>query len=102
LRQVILNIAKNGIEAMPEGGTLTIVSGRQAGRVFVQVSDTGEGIPPDVMGKIFQPFYSTKSKGSGLGLAISQKIIKAYGGEITIESEPHKGSRVTLFLNVEQ
>ena len=101
LRQVILNIAKNGIEAMPEGGTLTIVSGRQAGRVFVQVSDTGEGIPPEVMGKIFQPFFSTKSKGSGLGLAISQKIIEAHRGEITIESEPHKGSRVTLFLNVE-
>jgi len=102
LRQVILNIAKNGIEAMPEGGTLTIISGRQAGRVFVQVSDTGEGIPPEVMGKIFQPFYSTKSKGSGLGLAISKKIIEAHRGEITIESEPHKGSRVTLFLNVEQ
>jgi len=102
LRQVILNIAKNGIEAMPEGGTLTIVSGRQAGRVFVQVSDTGEGIPPEVMGKIFQPFYSTKSKGSGLGLAISKKIIEAHRGEITIESEPHKGSRVTLFLNIEQ
>jgi PAS domain S-box-containing protein len=102
LRQVILNIAKNGIEAMPEGGTLTIVSGRQTGRVFVQVSDTGEGIPPEVMGKIFQPFYSTKSKGSGLGLAISKKIIEGHRGEITIESEPHKGSRVTLFLNVEQ
>jgi two-component system, NtrC family, sensor kinase len=101
LRQIILNIAKNGIEAMPEGGTLTLVSGRQAGRVFVQVSDTGEGIPPEVMGKIFQPFFSTKPKGSGLGLAISQKIIEAHGGEITIESEPHKGSRVTLFLNVE-
>jgi PAS domain S-box-containing protein len=101
LRQVFLNIAKNGLEAMPEGGTLTIVTGRQAGRVFVQVSDTGEGIPPEVMGKIFQPFFSTKSKGSGLGLAISQQIIEAHRGEITIESEPHKGSRVTFFLNVE-
>ena len=101
LRQVLLNIAKNGIEAMPEGGTLTLVSGRQAGRVFVQISDTGEGIPPEVMGKIFQPFFSTKSKGSGLGLAISQKIIEAHRGEITIENTPHKGSRVTVFLNVE-
>lgn len=102
LRQVILNFAKNGIEAMPEGGTLTLSSGRQADRVFVQVSDTGEGIPPEVMGKIFQPFYSTKSKGSGLGLAISKKIIEAHRGEITIESEPHKGCRVTLFLNQKQ
>jgi PAS domain S-box-containing protein len=98
LRQVILNIAKNGIEAMPEGGTLTIVSGRQTDRVFVQVSDTGEGIPPEVMGKIFQPFFSTKSKGSGLGLAISQKIMEAHQGEISIESHPNQGTRVTLFL----
>ena len=101
LRQVILNIAKNGIEAMPEGGTLSMVSGRQAGRVFVQITDTGEGIPPEVLEKIFQPFFSTKAKGSGLGLAISQKIIEAHQGEITIESEPGQGSRVTLFLNIE-
>ncbi len=100
LRQVILNIAKNGIEAMSEGGTLTMVSGRQAGRVFVQVSDTGEGIPPEIMEKIFQPFFSTKSKGSGLGLAISQKIMEAHQGEIRIESYPNQGTRVTLFLNL--
>jgi two-component system, NtrC family, sensor kinase len=101
LRQVILNIAKNGIEAMTAGGTLTIASGRQADRVFVQVSDTGEGIPPEVMEKIFQPFFSTKPKGSGLGLAISRKIMEAHQGEITIESEPGQGSRVTCFLKVE-
>ena len=101
LRQVILNIAKNGIEAMPDGGTLTIASGREAGRVFFQISDTGEGIPPEVMEKIFQPFFSTKSKGSGLGLAISQKIMEAHQGEITIESELHRGTRVTCFLNME-
>ncbi|OGR30799.1 MAG: hypothetical protein A2139_07280 [Desulfobacca sp. RBG_16_60_12] len=101
LRQVILNIAKNGIEAMPEGGTLTMVSGRQAGGVFVQISDTGEGMPPEILEKIFQPFFSTKPKGSGLGLAISQKIMEAHQGKITIESEPGKGSRVTLFLDIE-
>jgi two-component system NtrC family sensor kinase len=101
LRQVILNIAKNGIEAMPEGGNLTIVSGQQAGRVFVQISDSGEGIPQEVMEKIFQPFFSTKTKGSGLGLAISQKIMEAHQGEITIDSELHQGSRVTFYLNIE-
>jgi two-component system NtrC family sensor kinase len=101
LRQVILNIAKNGIEAMPEGGSLGIVSGRQEGRVFVQISDSGEGIPQEVMEKIFEPFFSTKSKGSGLGLAISQKIMEAHQGEITIDSELHQGSRVTFYLNVE-
>ncbi len=101
LRQLILNIAKNGIEAMADGGTLTIASGREAARVFFQISDTGEGIPPDVMEKIFQPFFSTKSKGSGLGLAISQKIMEAHQGVITIESESHRGTRVTCFLNLD-
>jgi signal transduction histidine kinase len=79
--------AENGIEAMPEGGTLTIVSGRQAGWVFVHVSDAGEGITQEVMGKIFQSFFSTKPKGSGLGLAISLTIIEAHRGKITIETK---------------
>jgi PAS domain S-box-containing protein len=98
LRQVILNIAKNGIEAMEAGGTLTIITGRQESRVFVQICDTGTGISPEVQEKIFQPFFSSKPKGSGLGLAISQKIIEAHQGEITIASEPQKGTRVTIFL----
>jgi PAS domain S-box-containing protein len=98
LRQVILNLAKNGLEAMPGGGTLTMVSGSREGRVFLEVSDTGEGIPPEVMEKIFQPFFSTKPKGSGLGLAISQKIMEAHQGEIAIASQPQQGTRVTLFL----
>ncbi len=98
LRQVILNIAKNGIEAMAEGGTLTIATGQQAGRVFVQVCDTGKGISPEIREKIFQPFFSSKPKGTGLGLAISQKIVEAHQGEIAIESEPQKGTRVTIFL----
>jgi len=101
LRQVILNVAKNGIEAMAAGGVLTIATGRQPGRLFVQIQDTGEGIPPENMEKIFQPFFSSKAKGSGLGLAISQKIIEAHQGEITIESEAQKGTRVTIFLRTE-
>jgi PAS domain S-box-containing protein len=98
LRQVILNITKNGIEAMEAGGTLTVATGREAERVFVQILDTGKGIPPEILEKIFQPFFSSKPKGSGLGLAISQKIIEAHQGEIAIESQPQKGTRVTIFL----
>jgi len=101
LRQVILNIAKNGIEAMGPGGVLTITSGREEDRVVVRIADTGEGIPPEIRDKIFQPFYSSKPKGSGLGLAISQKIMAAHQGEITIESEPHQGARVTLSFKAE-
>ena len=95
LRQVILNIAKNGIEAMPAGGTLTFDSGREGDRVLVRIRDSGEGIAPDIMDKIFQPFFSTKPKGSGLGLAISQTIVKAHQGEITVASQPHQGTGVT-------
>jgi two-component system, NtrC family, sensor kinase len=98
LRQVILNIAKNAIEAMPGGGTLTMVSGSRGGRVFLEIADTGEGIPPEAMDKIFQPFFSTKDKGSGLGLAISRKIMEAHQGEIAIASQPRQGTRVTLLL----
>ncbi len=102
LRQVILNIAKNGIEAMEGGGTLSIATGRRGERVFVQIGDTGVGIPPEVREKIFQPFFSSKPKGSGLGLAISLKIIEAHQGEIIIDSEPQKGTRVTIFLRMEE
>ncbi len=101
LRQVIVNVAKNGTEAMAAGGTLTISSGRQQNRVFVEICDTGEGIPPEISDKIFQPFFSTKSKGSGLGLAISQKIMEAHQGEIRIESNLPQGTRVTLLLKLE-
>jgi PAS domain S-box-containing protein len=101
LRQVVLNIAKNGIEAMPEGGTLSLASGRREDGVFVRIADTGEGMAPEVREKIFQPFFSTKAKGSGLGLAISQKIMEAHQGTIAIESEPGRGTRVTLFLKAE-
>jgi PAS domain S-box-containing protein len=97
-RQVLLNIAKNSIEAMSAGGNLTFSSGYHNGRVFVQVSDTGEGIPQDIIDKIFQPFYSTKPKGSGLGLAISKTIIEAHQGKIKVESKPQKGTRVTILL----
>ncbi|HSO72514.1 MAG TPA: GAF domain-containing protein, partial [Thermodesulfobacteriota bacterium] len=88
MRQVLLNIAKNGIEAMDAGGTLTITTGRQAGRIFVEISDTGSGISREIQDKIFQPFFSSKAKGRGLGLAISQKIIEAHQGEVAIASEP--------------
>jgi PAS domain S-box-containing protein len=100
LRQVIVNVAKNGTEAMTAGGTLTISSGQQQDHVFVEISDTGEGIPPEILDKIFQPFFSTKSKGSGLGLAISQKIMEAHQGEISIESHPNQGTRVKLSLKL--
>jgi PAS domain S-box-containing protein len=98
IRQVLLNVTKNSLEAMSGGGTLTIHTGRRAGRVFVEIRDTGEGIPLSVKEKIFQPFFSTKPKGSGLGLAICHKIMTAHQGEIQVESEPSQGTTVTLWF----
>ncbi len=98
MRQALLNLAKNGIEAMAEGGTLTISTKERPEGILVEFADTGVGIPPEILDKIFQPFYSTKSKGSGLGLAISQKIIEAHRGKISIESEPGQGTQARIFL----
>jgi PAS domain S-box-containing protein len=100
MRQAVLNIAKNGLEAMAEAGTLTISTKRQDEGIVVEIADTGAGIPAKDLDKIFQPFYSTKEKGSGLGLAITQKIIEAHRGKIAIESEPGKGTRVLITLRV--
>jgi PAS domain S-box-containing protein len=101
LRQVFLNVAKNAVEAMADGGALTITSGLREGRLLVQIADTGKGIPPEDQDKIFQPFFSTKSKGTGLGLAISRKITEAHQGEITIDSETGRGTRVNIFLGLD-
>ncbi len=98
LSQALLNLFKNALEAMPRGGTLTVATSRQNNRVLVEITDTGEGMPPEVLEKSLQAFYSTKPKGSGLGLAICQKIMEAHGGEIRIESEPQKGTQVTLMF----
>jgi|UniRef100_A0A7V6A3E2 PAS domain S-box-containing protein len=100
LRQALLNIAKNSIEAMVGGGTLTIFTRRRGEEVEVELADTGPGMPAEILDKIFQPFFSTKEKGSGLGLAITQKIIEAHHGRIAIESKPGAGTRVILTLRV--
>jgi len=96
IRQVLLNIAKNSLEAMEGEGTLTVVSQEDDGHILVHITDTGSGIPPEVLSRIFQPFFSTKPRGSGLGLAIAQQIMAAHQGEIHLESQVGRGTRVTL------
>ena len=102
IQQVLLVLLVNAAEAMPDGGSLTVVSGvREEGtEVFVTVSDTGMGIPRDVMSHIFEPFFTTKSdgQGSGLGLAIAHGIIAQHGGEISVKSEMGKGAEFTIAL----
>jgi signal transduction histidine kinase len=98
VEQILGNFVENAYQAMPEGGTLTVSAGFQAGRVVVAVQDTGVGIPPENMKRLFEPLFSTKLRGIGLGLVISQKLAEANGGQIEVESEPGRGATFRLFL----
>ena len=100
LKQVFVNLFFNAIQAMPEGGSLTVVVSQDANFVSVQIADTGVGIPQDVMDRIFDPFYTTKPVGiwTGLGLSIVYGIVKKHGGHIEVQSEQGKGTTFTVFL----
>ena len=103
LAQVFINLVVNAIQAMPEGGELTIHTAPASdGMVSVAIQDTGCGIPPEDMNKLFTPFFSTKEavKGVGLGLAISYGIVERHGGRIEVQSEVGKGSTFTVYLPV--
>lgn len=98
LKQVFLNFIKNGIEAMPNGGDLTVKTEIQDGNVLISIKDTGVGIPPDTLKKIGEPFYTTKKNGNGLGLMVSFKIIEGHNGKVYIESEQNKGTTFKILL----
>jgi len=101
LKQVLLNLVMNGLEAMPHGGALTLGALASRNSVTVTVEDTGQGIAPDLLPTIFEPYVTTKTKGMGLGLAIARKIVEAHGGRIDVGSRPGEGTRfaITLPLN---
>jgi signal transduction histidine kinase len=97
LRQALLNLALNGCQAMPDGGTLRIACHRGArGRVEVDVEDTGVGIPPENLQKIFDLYFTTKEKGSGIGLSMVYRIVQLHDGEVEVESTPGHGTRFRL------
>ena len=101
LTQVIWNVALNGVEAMDGRGRLSLEVARQHGDVALAVSDTGPGIPRECLPRVFEPFYSGKPNGSGLGLTIAERIVAAHGGRIEIDSEPGRGTRVTMLFPLE-
>jgi signal transduction histidine kinase len=98
LKQVVVNLALNSIQAMPGGGTLTVVVGRDDGSAFIEVLDTGLGMSEEIVDQIFTPFFTTKDvgEGTGLGLCVVHGIVTAHGGSIDVESEVGKGSRFTV------
>jgi two-component system sensor histidine kinase HydH len=99
-RRVLLNLVQNALEAMPQGGTLTLQGQRTATAVHLEVQDTGSGMAADTLAQIFEPLYTTKPGGTGLGLYIVLEIIAAHGGHITVESREGQGTTFTLMLPV--
>jgi two-component system NtrC family sensor kinase len=103
LRQVFLNLMTNAVEAMPQGGTLTVrTRSAPPGMITAEIQDTGVGIPSENLSKLFTPFFTTKpiGKGTGLGLAIVYGIIKMHRGQINVKSQVGQGTTFTIQLPI--
>ncbi len=98
LSQVFVNLILNAIDAMPEGGTLSVSSVLRGDEIRVKFRDTGIGIPPEDISRIFDPFYTTKEKGTGLGLSVSYTMLRKMNGAMTVESEVGHGTTFTIRL----
>ena len=96
LKQVFFNIVKNAMEAMQPGGVLRVKTRSDDDNVYLLFGDTGSGIKQEDLVKLFQPYHTTKQGGHGLGLMIVQRIMRAHGGQVGVESNPSVGTVVTL------
>lgn len=98
LKQVVINLVVNAMEAMKEGGVLTAAVSCAPDRVTIRIEDTGPGIPTDVLANVFDPFFTTKEAGTGLGLSIVRKIVDQHAGDVRIESERGRGTAVVVTI----
>jgi signal transduction histidine kinase len=98
LREALINLVLNAVDAMPQGGSITLETRHEGDWVLLSVTDSGAGIPPDVRRRIFEPFFTTKESGTGLGLSIVSGIISSYGGTIDVDSELGLGTTFTIRL----
>jgi signal transduction histidine kinase len=98
LHRAVLNLVHNALDAMPQGGTLTLAGQGTATQVQLHVRDTGSGIPAAHLEQIFEPLYTTKPAGTGLGLYIAQEIVAAHGGQLTVQSTAGQGTTFTIIL----
>ena len=98
IKQVLVNLLKNAMQATTKGGVLTVQTGSGADGVWVSIADTGCGIPQERLNRIFDPFFTTKKKGSGLGLMIVQRIVREHGGLIKLESHVGQGTTFRIWL----
>lgn len=100
IRQVILNLALNAAQAMPGGGTLTVRTYLKGSNIFIEIDDTGAGIPDGCEESIFAPFYTTRTGGTGLGLAVSRQIIRSHGGDICAGAASGRGAAFIISLPI--
>ena len=99
MEQALLNIVRNAMESIPGDGSISIsVEDSGNSRATIIVQDTGVGIPQEELGRIFDPYYTTKEKGVGIGLYMAHEIIAAHGGEILVQSSPGKGTILKILL----
>ena len=96
MKRILTNLCSNAIQAMPEGGKLTLDAANKDDKIFISVQDTGLGIPEENRDKLFKPLFTTKAKGQGFGLAVVKKLTEALNGKVSVESEVGKGTRFTL------
>ena len=100
INQVLGNLVTNAYQAMPDGGSLVFAAQVDNGSVSLSITDTGVGIPPEHLDKIFEPLFTTKTNGIGLGLAISKSLLEANGGRIEVDSQIGGGAVFRLYLPV--
>lgn len=98
IEQALRNLIQNAVQAMPNGGRITLTAEEHNEWIAIAVRDTGSGVPPEIRDKIFAPFYTTRTRGTGLGLSIVKKIVEGHGGKITLECPSEGGSVFTLWL----
>jgi signal transduction histidine kinase len=102
VRQALLNLAVNAVQAMPRGGRITVRARREGDAVVVELEDTGPGIPDEVRERIFEPFFTTKASGTGLGLAVVRRIVEGHGGEVRVRTAPGVGTTFALRFPLER
>ncbi len=96
IKQALLNLLINSIQAMPQGGTMEVETLQNDRVISVRLSDSGPGMDENMLSKIFNPYFTTKAKGSGLGLTIVRRVMRDHGGEVRVESVPNQGTTFTL------
>jgi two-component system sensor histidine kinase HydH len=100
MKEVLVNLTQNAIQATPSGGRVTLKASGNGENVKIQIIDTGSGIPPSDLDKIFFPFFTTKPEGNGIGLTVSKEVVEAHGGKIEVNSKEGAGTQFTIILPV--